>query len=97
MDPDYGVILPFDIKEIEKDPSLIKTFYLAKGYNQNTVNYLKNIYGKEGNFIGEDWYALKQRLLLYIYLITDFLKWVFPIFLIILSFKLKRLKNNNQI
>ena len=50
-DPDYGVLIEYDLGEVEKDPEIIKTDYLEKGYAPVVVDNLAKIYGKEGNFI----------------------------------------------
>jgi hypothetical protein len=49
LDPDYGVNVPFDIKEIEDNPGIIEPFYAAEGYDTPRIDVLKRIFGKEGN------------------------------------------------
>lgn len=49
VDPDYGVVVRHDVKEIERSPEIISTYYVAKGYDLETVSRLIEVYGKEGN------------------------------------------------
>ena len=51
LDPDYGVIIKTDIKEIENNPAIIRSYYSEKGYDDKTIEKLVKIYGKEGNLV----------------------------------------------
>jgi hypothetical protein len=62
-DPDYGVVLPFDISEIENDPSVIIPYYnnmkttLKKNRVDLTPQVIKKLlrfYTKEGNEVFQD-------------------------------------------
>jgi len=54
LDPDYGVNVPFNIKDIEENPDIIAPYYSEEGYDTSRVNVLKRIFGKEGNRIVEN-------------------------------------------
>ncbi len=62
LDSDYGIVIPYGIQQIEKDPSLVTPFYSGKlTYNDYSISQNKNnpipldklikIYGAEGNHI----------------------------------------------
>lgn len=53
VDPDYCVVIKHSIEEIENNPEIIRNFYLKKGYNDETIDILIEIYRKEGNSIFE--------------------------------------------
>lgn len=49
FDPDRGVIIYHDLEEIENNPAIIRPYYAEKGYDEETINFLVSVYGKEGN------------------------------------------------
>jgi hypothetical protein len=51
LDPDYGVVIPYDIDFIENNPNLIRPFYAKAGYNLKTIANLEKIYDKKGNVV----------------------------------------------
>jgi hypothetical protein len=58
LDPDYGLIVPHDIAEIEANPEVVRPTYaeMAKLYKPDykdpyTTDHVVEIYGKEGNHI----------------------------------------------
>lgn len=59
-DPDYGVVVPHDISEIEEDPEIIKPYYLEAlrprigKTSEWRTNLAVRVFGKEGNRIVED-------------------------------------------
>ncbi len=53
LDPDYGVVIPKSISEIERDPEIIRPYYRAKGYGDRIIDELAAIYGPEGNRLYE--------------------------------------------
>ena len=83
LDPDYGVILPFDLDVIETDPKVIRPFYSKAGYKQKRIIKLENIYEKEGNAVmgeqGAKGYQIKRCRNEPIFY---FLKWIIPCLLI---------------
>jgi hypothetical protein len=51
LDPDYGVVIPYDIGFIENNPKIIGPFYAKAGYKQKTIVMLEKIYEKKGNVV----------------------------------------------
>ena len=49
LDPDYGVVIPNSITEIEKNPELVRPYYVQKGYTVKEINELVSYYGDQGN------------------------------------------------
>jgi hypothetical protein len=61
LDPDFGIVVPHDIKEIESDPEIVRPFYanMADLYKPEyddpyTTDHVVEIYQKEGNHIYSD-------------------------------------------
>jgi glycosyltransferase involved in cell wall biosynthesis len=84
LDPDYGIIIPYDIDFIENDPKVIRPFYEQAGYNQKQIDLLENIYAKEGNVVSKEQGARGYQFKRF----RDeprfyFFKWVIPIILIV--------------
>jgi hypothetical protein len=53
VDPDYGVVIPYDIPEIESSPEVIVPYYKniksnLSGDESNAINLLVKLYAKEG-------------------------------------------------
>lgn len=45
LDPDYGVVVPYNIQQITDNPELIRPFYLKEGYSNETIDFLvDNVY-----------------------------------------------------
>ena len=51
LDADYGVVIPHHIEDIEKAPGIVAPYYRARGYDEDVVATLVEIYGKEGNVV----------------------------------------------
>jgi hypothetical protein len=92
LDPDFGVVIPYSIKEIENNPIVISNFYLSRGYSVEIVGTLIKAYSIEGNtvvsvvdYIGM-WECLFER-------ISYILIWVVPL-LLILAFFINKLLTN---
>lgn len=49
VDPDYGVVVPFDPSTVEGQPDLIRAYYAESGLSQDRIDELIRIYGPEGN------------------------------------------------
>jgi len=49
LDPDYGVVLPHSLRELEEKPELVRGYYEAIGTPQEMLDKLVSIYGPEGN------------------------------------------------
>jgi hypothetical protein len=79
LDPDYGVVIPYDIDIIENNTKIIRPFYAQAGYKQKKINRLENIYEKEGNAVmseqGAKGYQIKRCSNEPIFY---FLKWIIP-------------------
>lgn len=93
LDPDYGVVIPRDMSEIEKNPEIISPFYRRAGFGQDEINRLKDVYGPDKNEVWDfdiatrwrDWffnhdarkYVEEKR--------RYFLIWAIPAFLVALG------------
>ena len=49
MDPDYNVILPGGITEIEASPELVGPYYARRGYSEQRAEWMVETYGRDGN------------------------------------------------
>jgi hypothetical protein len=82
FDPDYGVIVPNSISEIEKNPELVRLYYAEKGYTVDKVNTLVGYYGKEGNKVTHGIFGYSRFRYLYEY--TSYIMiWVIPLLLLL--------------
>ncbi len=97
LDPDYGVILPYDIDIIENNPKIIRSFYAQAGYKLKTIASLEKIYEKKGNVVhreqGARGYQIKRS---HDEPIFYFLKWIIPCLLIAPSIILSVVKRRNR-
>jgi len=73
LDADYGVIIEYDIDELEDDLELVREAYLDQGYSESVVDTLVEIYGPEDNQIIDENLQCEQEDHLYL------LKWLLPI------------------
>jgi hypothetical protein len=80
FDPDFGVVLPFSLKQITSTPSIIFPFYMEMGYKEDEIQVLADIYVKKhkvwegvSHFIKKKYYFEK---------VVYFLKWTFPLILV---------------
>ena len=96
LDPDYGVIIPYDIYFIEGNPPIIRTFYAQAGYGPKRISKLEKIYEKEGNVVGHEQgvegYNVKNyedEPIFYLY------KWMIPSILMIPSIFLLIMRKRN--
>lgn len=81
LDPDFGVAIPYSIKEVQQSPNLVGQYYLQKGYTDEDVSFFRKEYAKDSkrwngvsHFITNKYYFEK---------ITYFLKWPLPILMIL--------------
>lgn len=44
LDPDYGVVIPFDIQAISQNPEIARACYVQAGYDRSTLDSLEEIY-----------------------------------------------------
>lgn len=51
LDPDYGVVIPDSLSEIEKNTDIVKPYYSLKGYSDKKIDNLVKIYGSDGNVV----------------------------------------------
>jgi hypothetical protein len=49
FDPDYGVVIPNNITQIEANPELVRPYYAAAGYTPKKVDSLVSYYRESGN------------------------------------------------
>jgi hypothetical protein len=85
-DPDFGVVIPHSIAEINERSDIIFPYYKEEGYTDKEINTLQRSYSNE--FMRwddtEDFITKKYHFENISYL----LKWPFPIFLVLLPFLL---------
>lgn len=95
VDPDLGVVVKHDMNEIEAQPELIRPFYLEKGYDPQYVDFLVQIFGKDGNAIFRDAYDYLPWKLGYVEYFSYFLIWIIPVTLMS-PFALSAYRNRYQ-
>ena len=84
LDADYGVIVPHDITEVEKDPTIIRQYYSRAGHDAKEIEKLVAIYGEEGNIVLDGVRTYDSRMPSYamryhIETVTYVLKWIVPL------------------
>ena len=96
LDPDYNVIVPHSLQDVEDRPGLIRTYYAGAGYPAATVDLLEKIYAAESNVQVSLSSQLKskarnnrdlQR--------TYILKWAIPVTLLLVGVWLLRRRGSN--
>lgn len=95
LDPDFGIVVPFDIQEIESDPEIVRPAYanMAELYKPDyndpyTTDHVVEIYGRDGNHIYADNPAFEKT--------TYIAVWCIPLILILplsCDFRRKRKKH----
>jgi hypothetical protein len=97
LDPDYGVVIPYDIDIIENNTKIIRPFYAQAGYKQKIIKKLEKIYEKEGNAVmseqGAKGYQIKRcsnEPRFY------FLKWIIPCILMTTPIFLFLIRRRNR-
>jgi len=97
LDPDYGVVIPYDIDIIENNTKIIRPFYAQAGYKQKKIIKLENIYEKEGNAVmseqGAKGYQIKRWSNEPIFY---FLKWIIPCILMTMPIFLFLIRKRNR-
>lgn len=83
FDPDFGVSLPYSVGDINNSPKLIEEYYLNQGYSRRDANALMRSFSRDfrrwngvEHFITKKYYFEKA---------AYFLKWPFPIALMVFS------------
>ncbi|HEX8143732.1 MAG TPA: hypothetical protein VF553_14120 [Pyrinomonadaceae bacterium] len=84
VDPDLDVVVKHDMREIEADTDLIKPYYLEKGYEAGYVDFVAQLYGREGNAITRGVYDYLPWKLGCVEYLSYILKWAIPIILLAL-------------
>lgn len=101
LDADYGVVIPHSIEEIERNPSIINTYYAKAGYDAVLIKILVDIYQKKGNKVVNGVREYDSRiksysLRYYLESVTYILKWVLPLLMLLPRCLEKRLQNNGN-
>ena len=86
LDADYGVIIPHDIIQVEKDPGIIRQYYSSAGHDAREIEKLVDIYGKQGNVVVDGVRTYDSRMPSYamryhLETVTYALKWIVPLLL----------------
>jgi len=99
LDPDFGLVVPHDINEIEENPEIVRPSYarMAELYKPDyndpyTTDHVIEIYGKEGNHIYSDSPAFEKISYVLIWLIPAIL--IIPFLLSIIDAKTRFRRNN---
>ncbi len=79
FDPDFNVVIPYDITAISNNPEIVRPFYNEKGYSEKEVNNLVNKYG----FEYETWDGVKHFITKKYYFekLSYYLIWIIPLLL----------------
>ncbi|MCK5122943.1 MAG: hypothetical protein KAQ87_02240 [Candidatus Pacebacteria bacterium] len=98
VDPDYGIIMPYDISEIEKNPEIVRLYYQDienqyRGDNGISADEIIKIYGKEGNYICQNGVVGYKGMKAYDEYLSYIYIWVIPFVIIIVSCICTRLFN----
>ncbi len=83
LDPDYGVVIPFSLSQIEKSPKVTRRFYEQEGVRDTaTLAWLEDTFGAAGNIVLEPVGARAyHRKLYYVERLSYMLIWLIPAFL----------------
>jgi hypothetical protein len=82
FDPDYGVVVPNNISQIEANPELIRPYYAAAGYPPKKVDSLVSYYGGSGNKVTDG--IIGYSRFRYYYEYTSYIMiWIIPLILIL--------------
>lgn len=83
LDPDFGVLINHDLETLLTDPEIVRPVYLEAGYSDREVNRLVKAYGSSFRVFDDTYHFMTKR---YIFEnVTYFLKWIFPVLLILFS------------
>lgn len=83
-DPDFGVVIPYDIAALQKSPETARSYYAARGHTQERLDQIVWIYSLEGYYIYPDHRGYKDfQYLTEVY--SYFAIWVIPLLLVIPS------------
>ena len=88
LDPDFGVVVPLSIHEIESAPKIVRPYYLAEGHDTSRVDRLIHVFGSEGNGLFTGYTSAK----ILIEKVAYCIKWVLP-FVLLLPFPAARFKS----
>lgn len=83
LDPDYGVVIPYSIQAVQKDPRLAVKYYEEKGYSGPILQTLLRVYGPEGNQVvsGVEEYFPRKKV--FVESGAYLFKWLLPFLLIL--------------
>jgi len=93
LDPDYGVVIPHDLPEVEANPDIIKPYYKDKGYDDVTVEKIVSIITDTPNILeprGVTGYPDCTKKKIFARKASYVAKWVIPVVLIIPFIVFKR-------
>jgi hypothetical protein len=82
FDPDYGVVIPNNISQIEANPQLIRPYYAAVGYTTQKIDTLVSYYGGSGNKVTDGIIGYSRFRYYYEYL-SYMMIWVIPAILLL--------------
>ena len=81
LDPDYGVVIPNDISQIEANPELVRPYYVAVGYTTKKIDTLVGYYGGSGNKVTDGIIGYSRFRYYYEYA-SYIMIWVIPLILL---------------
>lgn len=96
VDPDYGVIIPHTVEQIEHNPALIAPFYEEKGYPPDTVQKLITIFEAEGNVVVDRYQSAYFTNICITEKFAYIAKWAIPILLMLPTLLFWRKKHRKK-
>jgi hypothetical protein len=86
LDPDFGVLMNFDVNELYERPSNIRNIYSESGYSDKEIQTLERVY-KRGFLIFDDtFHFMTKRYLFEVF--SYILKWTLPFIFLIFGYLL---------
>ncbi|MEG3639631.1 hypothetical protein [Magnetococcus sp. PR-3] len=85
LDPDYGVVMPLSLAQLQKEPALALAYYLKAGVEPNEATRITAFYNAQGNriYAGPKEYGRRVGIWKYRMEITAYyLKWIIPVLLL---------------
>ncbi|MCX5680469.1 MAG: hypothetical protein NTZ95_07515 [Candidatus Omnitrophica bacterium] len=83
FDPDFGVILPYSIKELTKNPVLAGRYYYSAGYSKDDTMFMEKVFAASPK-IFSNYFTFSPKRTIFEY-ISYLMIWLIPLGLVILS------------
>ena len=83
IDPDFGVSLGVNLKELIENPQMVKPRYIEAGYSKSDIDYLFKAYETKYKIFDDTYQFMRKRYLFE--RISYVMKWLLPVMLITVS------------